>query len=231
MSGGDCWRENARITKGVEAMAADISVPLNYYAVFDNLYKSLPKNCIIVSEGANTMDIGRSMLYNDEPRHRLDAGTFGTMGVGPGFAIASALYCRYYAPDKRVICVEGDSAFGFSGMELETMVRYKLPVTIVIVNNSGIYRGMEETDIKEMQEAGEITKKTPPACLTNCTRYDNMMNLFGRSGYFVQTIPELKEAVKSALKVNDGPTVINVIIDYSADRKPQTFNWLTESKL
>nr|CAD7399098.1 unnamed protein product [Timema cristinae] len=81
------------------------------------------KDCIIVSEGANTMDIGRSLLLNGLPRHRLDAGTFGTMGVGLGFAIAAALWVRDYAPGKKVLCVEGDSAFGFSGMEIETMFR------------------------------------------------------------------------------------------------------------
>ena len=73
-------------------------------------------------------------------RHRLDAGTFGTMGVGLGFAIAAAAYCRDHEPESRVICVEGDSAFGFSGMEVETMMRQKLPVVLVIFNNNGIYR-------------------------------------------------------------------------------------------
>ena len=94
--------------KTVKEMSMDNSVPLNYYAVFQNVYEILPNDCIIVSEGANTMDIGRSILLNNLPRHRLDAGTFGTMGVGPGFAIAAALYCRDYCPGKRVICVEGD---------------------------------------------------------------------------------------------------------------------------
>ena len=70
------------------------------------------------------MDIGRTMLLNNFARHRLDAGTFGTMGVGLGFAIAAALYCKDSHPNKRVICVEGDSAFGFSGMEIETMFRF-----------------------------------------------------------------------------------------------------------
>ncbi len=55
---------------------------------------------------------------------RLDAGSFGTMGVGSGFAIASSLYCRDYFPQKRVICIQGDSAFGFGGMEIETAYRY-----------------------------------------------------------------------------------------------------------
>ena len=62
------------------------------------------------------------------------------MGVGPGFAIAAAVYCRDYEPDSRVVCVEGDSAFGFSGMEVETMVRQKLPIIVVVFNNNGIYR-------------------------------------------------------------------------------------------
>lgn len=217
--------------KGVEVMANDNEVPLNYYAVFKNVYENLPDDCIIVSEGANTMDIGRTMLLNKLPRHRLDAGTFGTMGVGPGFAIAAALYCRHYAPTKRVICVEGDSAFGFSGMEIETMVRYKLPITIMVVNNSGIYTGMEPDVYKDIQESGDVTKVTPPGCLSSCTRYDNMMNLFDKKGFFVRTVPELRQAVKDGLNIQDGPTIINVIINPTADRKPQTFSWLTESKL
>ena len=85
------------------------------------------------------MDIGKTILLNNQPRHRLDAATFGTMGVGLGFAIAAALYCKKNAPTKRVICVEGDSAFGFSGMEIETMFRYKLPIIVIIINNNGIY--------------------------------------------------------------------------------------------
>lgn len=154
----DLLKKSEDNKRGVQQMVNDISEPLNYYAVFHYLNQVLPPSPIIVSEGANTMDIGRSMLPNRLPRHRLDAGTFGTMGVGLGFAIAAALYCRDFAPGKRVVCVEGDSAFGFSGMEIETMVRYKLPVVIVVVNNSGIYGGMTEEVYKDLQESGETTK-------------------------------------------------------------------------
>ena len=80
--------------------------------------------------GANTMDIGRTMMNNFLPRHRLDAGTFGTMGVGLGFAVATALYVKRFDPGARVLCVEGDSAFGFSGMEIETIARYNLPIVL-----------------------------------------------------------------------------------------------------
>ena len=70
------------------------------------------------------------------PRHRLDAGTYGTMGVGFGFAIAAAVV----HPDKRVVAIEGDSAFGFSAMELEVACRFKLPIVVIIINNNGIYQ-------------------------------------------------------------------------------------------
>lgn len=217
--------------KTVDEMSSNQSVPLNYYAVFQNLRLKIPSDCIIVSEGANTMDIGRSMLLNNLPRHRLDAGTFGTMGVGPGFAIAAALYCRDYHPGKRVICVEGDSAFGFSGMEIETMVRYQLPVIIVIVNNSGIYSGFTKEDFKEIQSMGDSTIVTPVTSLNVETRYEQMMAMFGKKGFFVRTIPELHEAVQQALIPTDEPSIINIIISPQADRKPQNFSWLTESKL
>lgn len=139
-------------------MAKDTSVPLNYYAVFDNIQKIIPKDAIIVSEGANTMDIGRTFLHNTLPRHRLDAGTFGTMGLGPGFAIAAALFCRDRHPGKKVICVEGDSAFGFSGMEIETMFRYNLPITIIVVNNGGIYGGLNKETFDMIRENGDLTQ-------------------------------------------------------------------------
>lgn len=140
----------------VQSMADNEATPLNYYAVFKNLYAGIPTDSVIVSEGANTMDIGRSMLHNTLPRHRLDAGTFGTMGVGPGFAIAAALYCRdKLPPGKRVICVEGDSAFGFSSMEIETMVRYRLPIVVVVVNNGGIYGGFDQDTYDAIRSSGD----------------------------------------------------------------------------
>ncbi|KAL1139909.1 hypothetical protein AAG570_006886 [Ranatra chinensis] len=213
-------------------MAMDTSVPLNYYAVFHNLQELLPKDCIIVSEGANTMDIGRGMLLNDYPRHRLDAGTFGTMGVGPGFAIAAALWCRDNAPNKKVICVEGDSAFGFSGMEIETMFRYNLGIIIVIVNNNGIYSGFDEDSWKDIRENGHATLVNPPLSLSVNTHYENMAKLIDQGkGFFCKTIPEMQTAVRLAMEIKNQPTIINVMINPSAGRKPQTFAWLTESKL
>ena len=87
-------------------MAADWTTPLNYFAVLTQVQQLIPADSIVVSEGANTMDIGRTILLNRLPRHRLDAGTLGPMGVGPAFAIAAALYCRDHQQGKRVVCVE-----------------------------------------------------------------------------------------------------------------------------
>ena len=103
------------------------------------------------------MDIGRTILLNRLPRHRLDAGTFGTMGVGPAYAIAAALYCRDHEPNKRVVCVEGDSAIGFSGMEVETMLRYNLPIIVVVVNNNGIYSGLDGETWQAIREGQDNT--------------------------------------------------------------------------
>jgi 2-hydroxyacyl-CoA lyase 1 len=136
-------------------MANDTTTPLNYYAAYEQIKKVIPDDCIIVSEGANTMDTSRSIMNHKKPRHRLDAGTFGTMGVGSGFAIASAIYCREHEPNKRVLCIQGDSAFGFGGMELETAFRYKLPIVFIIFNNNGIYGGLDKETFDDIQNSGD----------------------------------------------------------------------------
>ena len=123
-------------------MFDDDTVPMNYYRVLREIRDLLPRDAIIASEGANTMDIGRTVLPNFLPRHRLDAGSFGTMGVGLSFAIAA----QAVHPDKRVVAVEGDSAFGFSGMEVEVACRYSMPITFIILNNNGISGGASTLD-------------------------------------------------------------------------------------
>ena len=99
-----------------------------------------------MNEGANTLDFARSIIDMYQPRKRLDVGTWGVMGIGMGFAVAAAI-----ETGKPVLAVEGDSAFGFSGMEVETICRYDLPVCVVVFNNNGIYRG---TDVNPSGGAG-----------------------------------------------------------------------------
>uniref|UniRef100_A0AAQ5XHR1 2-hydroxyacyl-CoA lyase n=1 Tax=Amphiprion ocellaris TaxID=80972 RepID=A0AAQ5XHR1_AMPOC len=209
---------NAIVT---QALALKETLPMNYYTVFHHISQLLPHDCIIVSEGANTMDIGRTMLNNYLPRHRLDAGTFGTMGVGLGFAIAAAALEKSENSGRRVVCVEGDSAFGFSGMEVETMCRYNLPVVLIVVNNNGIYSGMDPKTWKEMAKMGDLTSIAPPVSLLPEARYDEVMTAFGGRGFLVRTVEELRSALQLSLSDWEKPSLLNVLIDPSSDRKQQ----------
>uniref|UniRef100_A0A3P9MZ11 2-hydroxyacyl-CoA lyase n=1 Tax=Poecilia reticulata TaxID=8081 RepID=A0A3P9MZ11_POERE len=212
-------------------LALKETLPMNYYTVFHHISQLLPRDCIIVSEGANTMDIGRTMLNNYLPRHRLDAGTFGTMGVGLGFAIAAAAVETTRTKPQRVVCVEGDSAFGFSGMEVETMCRYNLPVIIIVVNNNGIYSGVDANTWKEMSKMGDLTSVAPPVSLLPDARYNEVMTAFGGQGFLVRTSEELRDALQLCLTDWERPSLLNVLIDPSSDRKQQEFPWLTRSNL
>uniref|UniRef100_A0A672MCS1 2-hydroxyacyl-CoA lyase n=1 Tax=Sinocyclocheilus grahami TaxID=75366 RepID=A0A672MCS1_SINGR len=219
---------NAQISK---SLALRSTLPMNYYTAFHHISELLPKDCIIVSEGANTMDIGRTMLLNDLPRHRLDAGTFGTMGVGPGFAIAAGVLEQTQKSAQRVVCIEGDSAFGFSGMEVETMCRYKLPIIIIVINNNGIYSGVDPKTWKEMEKMGDMTTIAPPVTLLPEARYEQVMSAFGGRGYLVRTVEELRSSLQESLNNTQMPSLLNVLIDPASDRKQQEFPWLTRSNL
>ncbi|NWT36996.1 HACL1 lyase, partial [Chroicocephalus maculipennis] len=221
-------RNNEKRSKG---LALQKSLPMNYYTVFHHIRELIPKDCILVSEGANTMDIGRTMLPNYYPRQRLDAGTFGTMGVGLGFAIAAAMVAKDRTPEKRVICIEGDSAFGFSGMEVETICRYNLPILIIVVNNNGIYTGLDADAWTEMLKFGDPTTCVPPVSLLPNSHYEEIMSAFGGKGYFVKTPEELQGALKTSLTDKQTPCLINVMIDPQSERKKQEFPWLTRSNL
>ncbi|KAL2804306.1 2-hydroxyacyl-CoA lyase 1 isoform d [Daubentonia madagascariensis] len=214
-----------------EELASTKSLPMNYYTVFYHVQEQLPRDCFIVSEGANTMDIGRTVLQNYLPRHRLDAGTFGTMGIGLGFAIAAAILAKDRSPGQRVICVEGDSAFGFSGMEVETICRYNLPIIILVVNNNGIYQGFDKDSWKEMLKSQDATIASPPVCLLPNSHYEQVITAFGGKGYFVQTPEELQESLRQTLADTTKPSLINIMIEPQATRKAQDFHWLTRSNM
>ncbi|ULU06171.1 hypothetical protein L5515_014337 [Caenorhabditis briggsae] len=224
-------RENAEKNRNaVEKLVDDHSTPLNYYAAYQPIREFLANNdVIVVNEGANTMDIGRTMMPSRLPKRRLDAGTFGTMGVGQGFALAAALWARDHSPKTKVLVVQGDSAFGFSAMELETIARYNLPVVTVIINNSGIYRGLLPEDDKAIE--GDRTLALPVLSLTAECRYEEMCKAFGGAGAVVRTVPEIKAALEKAFQKTDGPTVINALISTDSERKPQADHWLTRSKM
>ena len=200
-------------------MYNDKTVPMSYYNSMIVIQKMIPKDCILVSEGSNTMDIGRTILENYQPKHRLDAGTFGTMGVGLGFSIAAQAIHK----DKRVVLVIGDSAFGFSGMELETMCRLKLPVIVIIINNNGIFTGVESIEPDDNPLSIPITALQPNS------KYELMAEAFGGVGHNAKTPEEIGIALKEALDDNK-LHLINVEIDPYGSKKPQEFAWLTKEE-
>ncbi len=178
--------------------------PMDYHGALGALrtiVKERP-DAILVNEGANTLDLARGVIDMYQPRKRLDVGTWGVMGIGMGFAVAAAI-----ETGKPVLAVEGDSAFGFSGMEVETICRYNLPVCIVIFNNDGIYRG---TDVNPSGGSD-----VAPTVFVKGARYDKMMEAFGGVGVHVTTPDELKRAVDAAMD-SGKPTLINAAIDPAA---------------
>jgi len=178
--------------------------PMDYHGalgVLRTIVKERP-DAILVNEGANTLDLARGIIDVYKPRKRLDVGTWGIMGVGMGSAIAAAI-----ETGKPVLAIEGDSAFGFCGMEVETICRYNLPVCVVIFNNDGIYRG---TDVNPSGGADPAT-----TVFVKGARYDKMMEAFGGVGVNATSPDELKRAVNAAMD-SGKPTLINAVIDPAA---------------
>lgn len=204
-----------------DKLYADRTIPMNYYSslkIVEDAIQKQKSDYILVSEGSNTMDIGRTILTNTEAKQRLDAGTFGTMGVSLGFGIAAqSLY-----PARKVVLVVGDSAFGFSGMEVETAARYGLPLKIVIINNSGITRGVDEITEQDKRDNTGI----PVTALTPKAEYELVSKAFGGEGTSVSDHKSLQEVMDKMLSDNK-LWIVNVHIDPYAGRKEQEFSWLT----
>ncbi|EFA86124.1 Putative oxalyl-CoA decarboxylase [Heterostelium album PN500] len=182
---------------------------LTYHQVFNVLRNHLPRNTLLINEGANTMDIGRVCLPQYEPRSRLDSGTLATMGVGVGYAIAAS---GIYGNSRPVVCIQGDSAFGFSGMEIEVACRFHMPILFIIINNNGIYEGLEEAPAE-----GFSPITMPPTSLSPKTHYELIIDAFGGKGYGVSTITQLDSIVSSTLQqiknnTLEMPVLINVFI-------------------
>jgi oxalyl-CoA decarboxylase len=197
---------NAKRDENVAKMAPRLmnnNSPMDYHGalgVLRTIIKERP-NAILVNEGANTLDLARGIIDMYQPRKRIDVGTWGIMGIGMGYAIAAAV-----ETGNPVLAVEGDSAFGFSGMEIETICRYHLPVCVVVFNNDGIYRGTDRNP------AGEDPATT---VFVKGARYDKMIEAFGGVGVNATSPDELRRAVNEAMD-SGRPTLINAVIDPAA---------------
>jgi len=197
----------AKKEANIELMAPRLqnnNVPMDYQGALGALRTIIKErpDAILVNEGANTLDFARSIIDMYKPRKRLDVGTWGVMGIGMGQAIAAAVETGH-----PVLAVEGDSAFGFSGMEVETICRYNLPVCVVVFNNSGIYRG---TDVNPSGGSDVAT-----TVFVKDARYDKMMEAFGGVGVYATSPDELKRAVNEAMD-SGKPTLVNAVIDEKA---------------
>ena len=202
-TGAIAERKNKNIAKMAETLARDPS-PMNFHSALNvvrDIVKANP-DAILVNEGANALDFTRSIVDMYKPRKRLDVGTWGIMGIGMGFAVGAAVAGR-----NPVIAIEGDSAFGFSGMEIETICRYNLPVCVVIMNNNGVYGG---TDVNPTGGSD-----VAPTVFVKGARYDKLIEAFGGVGVHVTTPAELRKAMEEAVR-SGKPTLINAVIDEAA---------------
>jgi len=196
-----------KVESNVERMAPRLqnnNVPMDYHGALGALRRIIKDrpDTVLINEGANTLDFARSIIDIYQPRKRLDVGTWGVMGIGMGFAVAAAI-----ETGKPILAVEGDSAFGFSGMEIETICRYNLPVCVVVFNNNGIYRG---TDVNPTD-----SPDAAPTVFVKDSRYEKMMEAFGGVGVYATSPDELSRAVIEALE-SGKPTLVNAIIDEKA---------------
>jgi len=195
-------RKDKNLTKMAETLAKDPS-PMNFHSALNVVREKIKArpDVMLVNEGANALDFTRSIVDMYEPRKRLDVGTWGIMGIGMGFAVAAAV-----ETGKPVIAVEGDSAFGFSGMEVETICRYNLPICVIVMNNNGVYKGTDANP-----RGGDVA----PTVFVKDARYEMLMQAFGGVGVRAATPAELASAIDEALS-SGRPTLINAIIDETA---------------
>ena len=196
-------RTGKNIAKMADTLAKN-PTPMNFHsalAVVKDVMRQ-HQDTILVNEGANALDFTRSIVDMYKPRKRLDVGTWGIMGIGMGFSVAAAV-----VTGEQVLAVEGDSAFGFSGMEVETVCRYNLPVCIVVMNNNGVYKG---TDVNPTGGAD-----VAPTVFVKGARYDMMMQAFGGVGVHATTPAELRAGIDEAFRSRK-PTLINAVIDETA---------------
>jgi 2-hydroxyacyl-CoA lyase 1 len=207
--------------------------PMGYSQVFNVVKATLNSlsppetgNIVYISEGANTMDISRSIFNVEKPRLRLDAGTHATMGVGLGYAIAA--HAAYNPPHsqvshKKIVCIEGDSAFGFSMAEVETMARYSMDILIFVINNGGIYHG-DSSDSESWLKLQRNTVEGGDAEGLRSTSlgwevgYEKTAQMCGGKGYLVHTEEELRNATVDGFQ-SKGPVLINVIIEAGQTKK------------
>ena len=209
--------KNAKFAERLTA-AAPLQ-PMDHWSALSAIKPVLESNpdVILVNEGANTLDDTRDAVDMSLPRHRIDCATWAIMGMGMGSAVGAAV-----ATGKSVVAVEGDSAFGFSGMDFSTICRFNLPVTVVILNNGGIYNGVGVN----MSGDGDPA----PTTLNVNARYDKLGDAFGAKTYYVTTPGQLAEALKESI-ASKRPALIDVQLAADAGKESGHIGYLNPTPL
>ncbi len=209
--------KNAKFAERLTSNA--LVMPMNHWTALGAIKPILESNpdVILVNEGANTLDDTRDSINMSRPRHRIDCATWAIMGMGMGSAVGAAV-----ATGKSVVAIEGDSAFGFSGMDFSTICRFKLPVTVVIFNNGGIYNGIG------VNMAG--TSDPAPTTLNIKARYDKLGDCFGAKSYYVTSTGELATALKEAI-ASKAPAIIDVQLAADSGKESGHIGYLNPAAL
>lgn len=209
--------KNAKFAARLDAAAG--AMPMNHWTAIGAIKPVLEANpdVILVNEGANTLDDTRDSVDMALPRHRIDCASWAIMGMGMGSTIGAAV-----ATGKSVVAVEGDSAFGFSGMDFSTICRYKLPCTVVIFNNGGIYNGVGVNPSGGDQPA--------PTTLDINARYDKFGDAFGAQTYYVTTPQELSKALTEAI-ASKKPCLIDVQLAANSGKESGHIGYLNPTPL
>lgn len=209
--------KNAKFAERLAAAAT--AQPMNHWTALGAIKPVLEKNpdVILINEGANTLDDARDTLSQALPRHRVDCASWAIMGMGMGSTIGAAV-----ATGKSVVAIEGDSAFGFSGMDFSTICRYKLPCTVVIFNNGGIYNGVGVNPGGGSDPA--------PTTLDINARYDKLGDAFGAQTYYVTTPQQLADALTQAI-ASKKPTLIDVQLAADSGKESGHIGYLNPAPL
>ncbi|MDE5682745.1 MAG: hypothetical protein K2I39_00860, partial [Muribaculaceae bacterium] len=209
--------KNAKFAERLKANAT--AMPMDHWTALGVIKPILEANddIILVNEGANTLDDTRDCIDMSKPRCRVDCATWAIMGMGMGSAVGAAV-----STGQRVVAIEGDSAFGFSGMDFSTICRFKLPVTVVIFNNGGIYNGIGQNMGKDGDPA--------PTTLDIHARYDKLGEAFGATTFYVTTPQELEAAFKEAIACK-GPALIDVQLGADSGKESGHIGYLNPAPL
>ncbi|MFL5895431.1 MAG: acetolactate synthase [Thermoleophilaceae bacterium] len=187
---------------GEQAELADERAPLHPMRVYAELAQVLDRGAVVIGDGGDFVSYAGRVIDSYEPGTWMDPGPFGCLGAGPGYAMAAKLA----RPERQVCLLLGDGAFGFSGMEFDTMVRHGIPV-VAVMGNNGIW-GLEKHPM-EFLYGYSVAADLQPGC-----RYDQVVEALGGHGELVQTPAELKPALERAFS-SGKPALVNVLTDPS----------------